>query len=249
MREPIVDAGDTPVDDAFERVFASGKPQRVGSFRYLIDDDRWEWSDEVARMHGYAPGTVRPTTDLLLKHKHPEDKAHVAAMLGALQRNGEPFSSRHRIIDTHGTVRPVVVIGDRLLDERGRVIGTAGFYLDLSDAYDDEVRHSVDEAVSALAHHRAVIEQAKGMLMAVYGIPADRAFEILAWRSQESNVKLRTLAEQLVRDVTTGLDAPATLRTAFDHLLMTAHERIPSPRQPAGPVTDSAGEARTPPSD
>ena len=81
MREPIVDAGDTPVDDAFERVFASGKPQRVGSFRYLIDDDRWEWSDDVARMHGYAPGTVRPTTDLLLKHKHPEDKAHVAAML------------------------------------------------------------------------------------------------------------------------------------------------------------------------
>jgi hypothetical protein len=30
----------------------------VGGFRYIVRDDRWEWSDEVARMHGYKPGTV-----------------------------------------------------------------------------------------------------------------------------------------------------------------------------------------------
>ena len=249
MREPSTRTDDTRTDDASEQVFASGKPQRVGSFRYLIDEDRWEWSDGVARMHGYAPGTVRPTTDLLLKHKHPDDRAQVAAMVSAIQRNGEPFSGRHRIVDAHGRVRPVVVIGDRLLDEEGRVVGTAGFYVDLSDAYDDEVREGIDEAVSALAHDRAVIEQAKGMVMAVYRIQEDHAFEILAWRSQESNVKLRALAEQLVHDVTTGLDVPAAFRNEFDHLLMTVHERVPSKRTPLGPVTDSAAEVRTPPSD
>ncbi|MDT5224274.1 MAG: hypothetical protein QOG19_1681, partial [Mycobacterium sp.] len=50
----------------------------VGRFRYLIREDRWEWSDEVARMHGYEPGTVTPTSQLLLKHKHPDDKPTVA---------------------------------------------------------------------------------------------------------------------------------------------------------------------------
>lgn len=42
--------------------------ERVGSFRYVINDDRWEWSDAVARMHGYAPGSVTPTTELVLSH-------------------------------------------------------------------------------------------------------------------------------------------------------------------------------------
>ena len=43
-----------------------------------------------------------------------------------------------------------------------------------------------------------MIEQAKGMLMAIYGIDAAAAFDLLKWRSQETNVKLRSLAEQIV---------------------------------------------------
>ena len=35
-----------------------------GSFSYHARKDRWEWSDEVAAMHGYEPGAVDPTTEL-----------------------------------------------------------------------------------------------------------------------------------------------------------------------------------------
>ena len=35
-------------------------PQRVGAFRFYFDDQRWEWSEQVQRMHGYLPGTVTP---------------------------------------------------------------------------------------------------------------------------------------------------------------------------------------------
>jgi hypothetical protein len=49
----------------------------VGAFRFWFVGQRWEWSDEVARMHGYEPGAVVPTTKLLLSHKHPDDRAHV----------------------------------------------------------------------------------------------------------------------------------------------------------------------------
>ena len=49
----------------------------VGSFHFWFAGERWDWSDEVARMHGYEPGSVVPTTKLLLSHKHPEDRAHV----------------------------------------------------------------------------------------------------------------------------------------------------------------------------
>jgi AmiR/NasT family two-component response regulator len=44
----------------------------------------------------------------------------------------------------------------------------------------------------------AVIEQAKGKLMASGRYNADQAFEVLAQASQRSNVRLRDVAERIV---------------------------------------------------
>src|SRR3954453_9729856 len=89
--------------------------QRVGSFCYSKAPDRWEWSDAVARMHGYEPGTVLPTTELILSHKHPDDQPAVSEIIDQVLRHGAAFSSRHRIIDTAGDEHVVVVVGDRML--------------------------------------------------------------------------------------------------------------------------------------
>jgi PAS domain S-box-containing protein len=211
-----------------EQVFGD-EAQRVGSFRFFLDGQRWEWSDAVARIHGYQPGEITPTTALLLSHKHPEDHPRVARVLDRMISDAEPFSSKHRIIDTAGTVHHVVVVGDRLHDDTGAVIGTTGFYIDITDAHTSDVQDSVDEAVAEIAESRAVIEQAKGALMLVYGISADRAFDILIWRSQETNTRLRILAELLVAGFG-QCDSGASLRIQFDHLLLTAHEGALSPQ-------------------
>jgi PAS domain S-box-containing protein len=175
---------------------------RVGSFRFLAKDNRWEWSDAVAQMHGYEPGTVTPTTELILSHKHPDDKPTVAELIEQVRREGIPFSSRHRIIDTKGNIHVVVVVGDSRHDDDDQVIGTEGFYVDITEEYDADVRRTMDEFVATVAERRAMINQAIGMLMLGYGVAADRAFEILAWRSQETNVKLRDVAAQLVENMT-----------------------------------------------
>lgn len=47
-------------------------------------------------------------------------------------------------------------------------------------------------------HNRDLIGQAKGILMARYGIGADEAFAMLAGRSQRTNCKLLAVAEQVV---------------------------------------------------
>jgi AmiR/NasT family two-component response regulator len=65
-----------------------------------------------------------------------------------------------------------------------------------------------------------VIEQAKGVLMAVYGITADRAFEILAWRSQLTNVKLREVASRFVAAISASNLSPES-RSHVDHTLLT----------------------------
>ena len=116
-----------------------------------------------------------------------------------MRRSHRTFSTRHRIIDTRGEVHSVVVIGDQLYDEGGELIGTHGCYVDVTppDAITAEL---LSAAVAEIAENRAAIEQVKGMLMLVYRVDADAAFELLKWRSQEVNVKLRILAEQLLAD-------------------------------------------------
>ena len=52
---------------------------------------------------------------------------------------------------------------------------------------------------------RAVIEQAKGILMANHRIDADGAFALLVERSQTENRKLRDVASDLIRN-TVGED-------------------------------------------
>jgi ANTAR domain/PAS fold len=197
--------------------------ERVGSFRFLIADERWEWSDEVAQMHGYEPGTVNPTTELVLSHNHSDDKPNVSALIENVICHGNPFSSRHRIVDTYGRVHVVVVVGDRLVDDAGQVIGTAGFYVDITDAYESDVQRRLGKAVSQLAAHRAVIEQARGILMFVYNLQAEQALEVLKWRSRETNTKLRDLCEQFVRHVTSRGMTPDLLRREVDHVMLSAH--------------------------
>ncbi|MGW6375210.1 PAS and ANTAR domain-containing protein [Rhodococcus sp. NPDC055112] len=201
----------------------------VGSFRFHVAEDAWEWSAAVARMHGYEPGSVVPTTELMLSHKHPDDKSHVAAILDNVRAHGAPFSSRHRIIDTKGETHHVVVVGDRLLDEDGTAIGTFGFYIDVTDAFESDIQESVDDAIAEIASSRGAIEQAKGALMLAYGISAERAFEVLTWRSQETNVKLRDVARQLLNDIS-KLDAPQGFRDEFNHILLTTATRTEGQR-------------------
>lgn len=183
------------MDDNADRdqILTSGAGATVGSFRLLFAEQRWEWSDAVAAMHGYAPGEIAPTTELILAHKHPDDKIAVTENLERTLQTGVPFSSSHRIIDTSGRVHHVVVVGARLLEDvTGEVIGTSGFYIDVSDRHRDDVQAALDEALPELVRARAAIEQAKGALMLIYGISAERAFDVLVWRSQETNTKVRT---------------------------------------------------------
>ena len=82
--------------------------------------------------------------------------------------------------------------------------------------------------------HRTIIDQAKGMLMLVYDVDDRKAFEVLRRRSQETNVKLWQLAQQLLEDVprATRTETPA-LRAICDQILLTAHQRVRPSESPS----------------
>jgi PAS domain S-box-containing protein len=213
-------------------------PVRAGWFRFYFADERWEWAPEAARIHGYEPGTVTPTTALVMSHKHPDDHAKMAAYLERVRRTHEAISTRHRIIDAQGQIREVIVAGQELFDYTGAIVGTSGFYIDVTPSVEppgvDELRlrqRSITEGLEAVVESRTVIDQLKGMLMLIYGIDADKAFGLLKWRSQETNTKVRALAQQLTEDflaLTNGDQLPP--RAKFDGVFLTAHLRLKAAR-------------------
>ena len=222
---------------AVEQALAGGTPQRVGWFRFYFEDQRWEWSDQVQRMHGYEPGTVTPTTELVLAHKHPEDRRQVAATISDIVDNRRAFSTRHRIIDTGGAVHQVVVVGDQFCDDAGEVIGTHGFYIDVTSTSTADSEEVITAKVAEIAERRSAIDQTKGMLMLVYGIDEAAAFNLLKSLSQMQNVKLGLLAQQIATDFST-MDDTIGSRSKFDKLLLTAHLRAPgSAHQPDSVTT------------
>ena len=93
--------------------------------------------------------------------------------------------------------------------------------MDVSRLPDPEDEDRLTEKLAEIAGKRAAIEQTKGMLMLIYGIDDDEAFNLLKWLSQDANVKLRRLAEQIAEDFRHA--GPAlTAQSEFDHLLLTA---------------------------
>ena len=109
------------------------------------------------------------------------------------------------------------------LHERGRVFAVLHLFSGRPEAFDTARislatllarRSSVALAAVKRTEHlqkavdaRTVIGQAEGILMERYGLDADAAFSVLRRYSQQGNLKLRAVAEQVVRErALPGLD-------------------------------------------
>jgi hypothetical protein len=178
----------------------------VARFRFDAVDGTWWWSPEMYALHGFSPGEVVPTTALLMSHKHADDRARTESLHRAVLHTGEPFCCRHRIIDASGAVRLVLTLAEGTCDENGTVVSVQGYFIDVTDSFRRAVELEAHAAVTRAAETRAAIEQAKGVLIGVYRVDPDTAFDLLRWRSQQTNTKIRVLADGLVRHVTESPD-------------------------------------------
>ncbi len=129
--------------------------QHLGWFRFTYDDDRWVWSSRIEQLHGYRPGTVAPSTRLVLSHVHPHDGRKLAAALKDVRHTHRPFSSSHRIVDRNSHVHEVVMVGAPFYDTDGTQVGLQGFYLGLGPATTTDGREQATQrrrAVAARGH-------------------------------------------------------------------------------------------------
>jgi len=200
---------------------AADAARQTGRFVFHVADERWEWDDDVFAIHGYRPGEVEPTTELIMRHKHELDRELVEQTLQEAIGDGAPFNVYYRIL-VGGAVRNVVLCGEGQYDgdrSSGKVDRLVGYYLDLTPELEAETTAAADAAVAASAASRDKIEQAKGILMLGYGLDADAAFAMLKWWSRNRNVKVREVAERLIQVAREGHVSHPGLRRLLDALL------------------------------
>lgn len=115
----------------------------VGYFTYTVTDDHWAWSTGIYSLHGYEPGEVDATTELVLQHVHPDDRAKALHVLETVIRTARPFSCYHRIVDADGGIRHVLSVGRGMSGATGDVEQVTGFFADLTDLPLSNPRSSV----------------------------------------------------------------------------------------------------------
>jgi hypothetical protein len=190
-----------------------------GPFSYSVVDGSWWWSDDLYRMHGFEPGEVVPTTELLVAHKHPDDAAVATTITLNAFSSGEPFALWHRIIDARMRTRFVVSVGEGVHDEDGKLVEVRGYMVDVTGSKRSQTARDIDEAVRRSAESRGTIEQAKGVIMATLGVDADNAFALLKRSSQNANIKLRELAHALISALEVVRQDGLEARKAVEHVL------------------------------
>lgn len=206
----------------------------VGRFSYTDPDARWWWSDALYEIHGLHAGEVVPTLALMSRHVHPEDREGVVDLLRRQTAADEPFACQFRLLRLDGEERSVTLTGAREGTE------VRGAMADVTEPEQRNVARAVNEHLERALRSRAVIDQAKGAFMLVYGIDEDEAFALLRWCSQHRNVRVALLAERVMTAAASvGGVAPA-LRSRLDELFTSSFE----PAQEAPAQADPGESAR-----
>ena len=165
------------------------------------------------RIHGYRPGEVTPSIELILSHKIPQDRDRAVSVIRRARAEAGSFSLYHHMLTADERQRTVLSVGCFHSGADGLVC--TGFMADLTATE----RAAGTEAVLAAARHREAINQAQGALIAVYGIDPTASLALLMRFSQNYNIKLATLAARVVRTLAAQRDGPPS-PAAMDRLLL-----------------------------
>ncbi len=216
----------------------ASQEQGMGSYRYAAAEGSWQWSDGVYAIHGFRRGEVVPSTALLLTHAHAADRRYTAHLLESCLRNGELFSFLYRLIDASGQLRSALIAGEGIFGRDGQVTGLRGYLIDVTKPQNRARSRGAASTLRKAIAARAVIEQAKGALMLVYGLDAAAAFALLSWQSQHANIKLRELAERLVAAVGANASASSAIRRRLDEIVYHLPAEPAAPARADGPDAD-----------
>jgi len=221
--------GGTPLSGVLQQLVEIARDGVVGadevSITLVRNDKPWTAAytgqlaldaDEMQYERGYGPcieagmsGTLLLVEDMRREPRWPDYAANVAPR-GVLSSMSVPLPLQTSVVGAINCyARTPGAFGDESTQAGSELAGHIAVAVVNAMGYQDAAKLA-DDMQTAMAS-RAVIEQAKGIIMAQNRCTADEAFNILRRASQGRNAKVRDLAQELVASVSAG---PAPRRPA-----------------------------------
>ncbi len=148
---------------------------RLGFWDYDFIAGRFEWSEEIWRMAGRAPGSLDLTDpEARISVYHPEDRAERRRLWQRVMARGIGFEHRARMLRPDGTVIHTLTRGIPQRDAAGRVVRCFGVVQDIGERVEAERKL---EAARAEAEHQAeLLREATRVLFGGFALfdPDDR---------------------------------------------------------------------------
>jgi hypothetical protein len=195
-----------------------GSPGLTGRYRYDRRSSAWWWSAEMFALQG-VPAATRPGTEVLLECQHPDDRGRVVAALTVACATADPFTVRSRVVLPDGGEREVLFVGEPTVDAEGGVTAIEGMCVDITACppadpvagQAERLRAEVEQLNNAMAS-RAVIEQAKGILMLLTTCSDKVAFDLLTHISSHTHRKVRDVATAITASAAASRPLPDDVR-------------------------------------
>jgi PAS domain S-box-containing protein len=210
----------------------------VGSWHWVVGENRVHWSDELYRIYGLEPGSVHLSLESFLQRVHEDDRCNTRAKVQHALASGEPFDFEERIVRPDGSIR--------LLRSRGSVDRSA-------DGAPRRLIGVCQDITEQRAAEQAALELARESAARTAAQAAEARMSLLAEASAELassldyETTLRTVARLMVPSVADWsavdiLDGGSLRRLATEHsdrarveLVSRIQERYPpDPDSPHG---------------
>jgi transcriptional regulator with GAF, ATPase, and Fis domain len=187
-------------DGASITTFPDGRPSAVADSDWAKRFDELQYEEhEGPCLDAFRTGNAFRIRDVAVDNRWPSYLPR-AAEHGGRSMLSLPMTAEGKIIGALNLYsREVDVFTSEGVSVGGLVAAHAGMASQVAAALFGH-RELADQLTEAL-QSRAVIEQAKGVLMAVHSIDADEAFQRLRVESQHSHRKLRDVAIEFVERV------------------------------------------------
>jgi PAS domain S-box-containing protein len=153
---------------------------RVGSWEWLIPEDRVTWSDEMYRIHGFRPQQFPLSFEKAIEQVVPGDleaiKANVAAAL-AKGRDHAMVGNEYRIVRDDGSERTLRGKARVHFSSEGVPLRMVGTVQDVTDDKQAEREHRIAETLQRSLLPE-LLPEIPGVVLAARYVPATREAEV-----------------------------------------------------------------------
>ena len=131
----------------------AGRSALFGGWSVDLRNDRIQWSDMVAEIHG-LPAGYTPSVAEGIRFYAPECQERIRALFTRCAESGEPYDEELQIVTAQGERRRVRTTGFALRDDRDQIVRVEGSFQDITE------QHQADER---LERYRQLVESSNDM--------------------------------------------------------------------------------------